>query len=187
MSKQAKWKMKDRELVKQYQQGDRNAFDELVKRHYPQTYRLFHRMAGDAMLADDLCQETYIRVYRGLKRFRFRSEFTTWLYRISINVANNHFRREKIKKLFFSEKEYEGSTDTDESFTEQTDHNLWQAIQKLPRKQRMVIIFRIFQQLPFKDVADVIGISENSAKVNYHYAIKNLKGQLSVGSLGKVT
>ena len=80
--------MIDRELVERFQNGEQIAFDELVKRHYAETFSLFMRMAGDEMLADDLCQETYLRVYRGLTQFRNESEFTTWLYRISINVAS---------------------------------------------------------------------------------------------------
>ena len=91
--------MKDRELVERFQNGEKSAFDGLVKRHYAGTFSFFMRMAGDEMLADDLCQETYFRVYRGLMRFRNESEFTTWLYRISINVANSHFRKEKLRKI----------------------------------------------------------------------------------------
>ncbi|MFQ6608745.1 MAG: RNA polymerase sigma factor [Fidelibacterota bacterium] len=170
--------MTDRELVKRFQNGEEGAFDQLVKRHYANTFSLFMRMSGDKMLSDDLCQETYLRVFRGLARFRLEAEFTTWLYRISVNVANSHFRREKLRNIFVRDTNVEHHPTRENPEFEWVHNGLWPAIEKLPKKQRMVIILRSFQQLPFREVGDIMGISENSAKVNYHYAVNNLRKQL---------
>jgi len=84
--------MKDGDLVKRFQNGEEQAFDELVKKHYSTTHNLLVRLSGNSMDADDLCQETFIRVYRSLRKFKAQSQFSTWLYRIATNVANSHHR-----------------------------------------------------------------------------------------------
>jgi RNA polymerase sigma-70 factor (ECF subfamily) len=170
--------MKDRELVERFQNGEKSAFDELVKRHYAETFSLYMRMAGDEMLADDLCQETYLRVYRGLTRFRNESAFSTWLYRISVNVANSHFRKENSER-FSSVTQKLNATQREKSRT--TSGRMpgsGQAIKKLPKKQRTVVMLRTFQQLPFREVAKIMDITENSAKVNFHHAVSNLRKEL---------
>jgi RNA polymerase sigma factor (sigma-70 family) len=85
--------MKDGDLVIRFQNGEEQAFDELVRKHYPTTLNLLVRLAGNRMDADDLCQETFIRAYRSLRKFKAKSQFSTWLYRIAVNVANTHHRR----------------------------------------------------------------------------------------------
>ena len=170
--------MRDRELVKRFQNGDEEAFDELVKRHYTSTLGLLSRLSGNSMDGDDLCQEVFIRVYRGLKRFKSQSQFSTWLYRISVNVANSHHRKEKVRKLFFSGHEPENLPEVEPAEPRELDPEMWDAIQQLPQKQKMVLTLRIFQELRFKEVAAILDMTENSAKVNYHHAIKRLKERL---------
>lgn len=167
--------MTDNELIQRFKDGDSKSFDELVKRYYPESYRFFSRMVWDPMDVDDLCQETYLRVFKGLGKFRQESQFSTWLYRISINVANSYFRKQRLAQIlaFGTKVEAVHSDGSDENLSFRKE--LWNAIAKLPKKQKMVLILRTFQQLTFKEVAGVIGMSENSAKVNYHHAIKRLK------------
>lgn len=172
--------MTDFELIKQFQAGEKGAFDELVKRHYPTTFAMFSRMLREEMSANDLCQETYIKVYKGLKKFRFKSEFTTWLYRISINVANNHFKKQKVREFLSLDRGEDPITEVSSESDFELSPYLWKAIAKLSRKQKMVLILHVFQGLPFKEVAGVMEMTENSAKVNYHYAIKNLKSIFGV-------
>lgn len=169
--------MTDEQLVQRFQQGDKGAFDELVTRHLPNTYRLFLRMAGDRMEADDLCQETYIRVHRGLKSFRLESSFSTWLYRISINVANSFFRKRRLRQALF--RPVDPNTYSSQGEEPQTVFpGLWMAVGRLPRKQREVVILRVFQGLPFKEVGGILEMTENSAKVNFYHAVKNLREYL---------
>ncbi|MBH31314.1 MAG: hypothetical protein CMG71_04900 [Candidatus Marinimicrobia bacterium] len=167
--------MRDRELVKRFQNGDEEVFDELVKRHYTSTLGLLTRLSGNRMDGDDLCQEVFIRVYRGLKGYKFQSKFSTWLYRISINVANSHHRKEKVRKLFFTNHEPENLPEDEPPEPRELDPELWQAIQNLPQKQKTVLTLRIFQELRFKQIAAILDMTENSAKVNYHHSVKKLK------------
>lgn len=167
--------MNDSELVRRFQDGDEQAFDELVEKHYTPTLGLLTRLSGNSMDGDDLCQEAFIRVYRGLRKFKSQSEFSTWLYRISVNVANSHHRKEKVRRVFSSGHEPENLPEVESAEPRELDPELWEAIQDLPRKQKMVLTLRIFQELPFREVAAILNMTENSAKVNYHHAIKRLK------------
>src|SRR6058998_382807 len=81
------------ELVAAARDGDRDAFDELVRATYADTYTLAYRLTGDEEDARDVVQESYLRAYRGLKRFRGDAQFTTWLYRITANCASTHLGR----------------------------------------------------------------------------------------------
>ena len=170
--------MKDGDLVKRFQNGEEQAFDELVKKHYSTTHNLLVRLSGNSMDADDLCQETFIRVYRSLRKFKAKSQFSTWLYRIAVNVANTHHRKEKTRQLFSFHHSPEAMADDDPIEPRKLDPEMWDAIHNLPQKQKMVLTLRIFQELPFKEVASILNMSENSAKVNYHHAIQRLKEKL---------
>lgn len=167
--------MSDKELIQRFQDGDEEGFNELVKRYYPQSYQFFFRMVRDPMDAEDLCQETFLRVYKGLKKFKSKSLFSTWLYRISVNVVNSFFRRWRLTNILTSEKNVEQIAIEETNENRDFDSTIWKTVQKLPRKQKQVLILRIFQQLSFREVGGILGISENSAKVNYHHAINKMK------------
>ncbi|MDP6578887.1 MAG: sigma-70 family RNA polymerase sigma factor [Candidatus Marinimicrobia bacterium] len=170
--------MKDGDLVIRFQNGEEQAFDELVKRHYSTTHNLLVRLSGNSMDADDLCQETFIRVYRSLRKFKAQSQFSTWLYRIAVNVANSHHRKEKVRQLLSFGNDPETMAVDESTEPRELDPEMWDAIHNLPQKQKMVLTLRIFQELPFKEVASILNMSENSAKVNYHHAIQRLKERL---------
>ncbi len=170
--------MKDIDLVKRFQNGEEQAFDELVKKHYSTTHNLLIRLSGNSMDADDLCQETFIRVYRSLRKFKAKSQFSTWLYRIATNVANSHHRKEKVRQLLSFGNDPETMAVDEPTEPRELDPEMWDAIHNLPQKQKMVLTLRIFQELPFKEVASILNMSENSAKVNYHHAIQRLKERL---------
>ena len=170
--------MKDIDLVKRFQNGEEPAFDELVKKYYSTTHNLLIRLSGNSMDADDLCQETFIRVYRSLRKFKAQSQFSTWLYRIAVNVANSHYRKEKVRQLLSFGNDPETMAVEEPTEPRELDPEMWDAIHNLPQKQKMVLTLRIFQELPFKVVASILNMSENSAKVNYHHAIERLKERL---------
>ena len=170
--------MKDGDLVKRFQNGEEQAFDELVRKHYPTTLNLLVCLAGNRMDADDLCQETFIRAYRSLRKFKAKSQFSTWLYRIAVNVANTHHRKEKTRQFLSFGHDPEAIAAADPIEPRKLDPEMWDAINSLPQKQKMVLTLRIFQELPFKVVASILNMSENSAKVNYHHAIQRLKESL---------
>lgn len=154
---------------------DEHAFNNLVHENHRQIYLLFRRMVGDQAEADDLTQETFIKVYQSLPKFRHESSIRTWIYRIAINKGLNYLRRMKIRQtlgLEYVDKEMEHS----ESKSHEASRSLLRpAVAKLPPRQQMVVILRSFQELSFREIAVILNMTENSAKVNYSHALKNLR------------
>jgi len=168
----------DKELIKEFQGGSQNAFNLLVKRHLPDTYGFFIKFTADISEAEDLAQDVFIRMYKALKKFRFESEFKTYLYRANVNMSNSYLRRNKWRNILHLDQVQEPAyTDTSQE-DEWRRKELWDGISKLPSKQRKVVSMRIAQEMPYKEIALVLGINENSAKVSYHHGIKSLKGIL---------
>ena len=165
----------DHDLIHQYQNGNRAAYDEIVRRHISNTIGFFYTITGDRMAAEDLAQDVFLKLFSHLKRFRFESAFTTYLYRINVNTANTWLKRSKWKALLhLDQAPDQGERDT-ELEQEWTRKELWDAVAKLPNKQRTVVMMRIAQELPYKDIAEITGMSEGTAKGNFHHAVTTLK------------
>ena len=165
----------DNELIKEFQEGKETAFNELVDRYLSSTYGFFTKFTNSKEEAEDLAQDVFIKMYKALKKFRFESEFKTYLYRANINMSNTYLRRNKWKNMLhldqISEPEYIDTTNEDKWKRKE----LWNAIARLPKIQRMVVTMRTTENLPYKEIAKIMNISENSAKVNYHHAVESLK------------
>ena len=165
----------DNELIKEFQEGKEAAFNELVDRYLSSTYGFFTKFTDSKEEAEDLAQDVFIKMYKALKKFRFESEFKTYLYRANINMSNTYLRRNKWKNMLhldqISEPQYIDTTNEDKWKRKE----LWDAIARLPKIQRMVVTMRTTENLPYKEIAKIMNISENSAKVNYHHAVESLK------------
>ena len=168
----------DEELIKEFQNGSEEAFNELVKRHLRDTYGFFIKFTSDPIEAEDLAQDVFIKMYKALKKFKFQSKFKTYLYRANINMSNTYFKRNKWRNLLHLDQAPEPIYMDTSNEDEWKRNELWNAVSKLPSRQRMVVTMRISDEMPYKDIAKLMGISENSAKVNYHHAVKALKDQL---------
>ncbi|HIB32480.1 MAG TPA: sigma-70 family RNA polymerase sigma factor [Candidatus Marinimicrobia bacterium] len=173
----------DHELIQEFQEGQDGAFDELVKRHLPSVFGFFINVTRDEMAAEDLAQDVFLKLYKHLKNFRFESAFTTYLYRININTANSWMSRNKWKNLLHLDQAPDRGERDDSAESEWTRRELWDAIGRLPKKQRMVVMMRIAQELPYKDIAEITDMTVGSAKVNYHHAVKKLKELLNDESI----
>ena len=165
----------DNELIKDFQRGSDKAFNELVARHLSNTYGFFRKFTDSNEEAEDLAQNIFIKMYKSLKKFRFESEFKTYLYRANVNMSNTYLRRTKWKNMLhldqISEPDYIDTTNEDEWKRKE----LWDAIARLPKIQRMVVTMRTAENLPYKEIAKIMNISENSAKVNFYHAVEALK------------
>eukprot|EP01156_Anaeramoeba_ignava_P002125 Anaeramoba_ignava/a217630_5.p1 GENE.a217630_5~~a217630_5.p1 ORF type:complete len:146 (+),score=32.70 a217630_5:219-656(+) len=128
--------------------------------------------------ADDLTQETFIKVYKNLDKFEGNSKMFTWIYRIAVNTGINYLRKQKVKNYLGLENIDLRADEEKKDLSLETKSILQKAIKKLPVKQQMVIILRSLQEMSYKDVAQIMNISVNSAKVNYSHALKNLKEKL---------
>jgi RNA polymerase sigma-70 factor (ECF subfamily) len=171
------------ELVAAARDGDRDAFDELVKVTYMETYTLAFRLTGDEEDARDVVQESYLRAFRGLKRFRGDAQFSTWMYRITANCAATHLGKRKRHR-------HDDLTD-DIAIDEQIAANpearvdavavrdrLQEALRELPPRLRAVVVLRDIYDLPHETIAAELGISESAAKVRLHRARRKLRDEV---------
>ena len=165
----------DRELIEEFQRGSDAAFNELVRRYLDLVYHFFQKITPDKMEAEDLAQTVFIKLFKALKKFRFESEFNTYLYRVNINTANTYFKRNKWRNMLHLDQVPDpGYVETSQE-RQWRKEEIWAAVSQLPKKQRLVVMMRISQALPFKDIGNILDMTEGSAKVNYHHGIKRVK------------
>jgi len=172
------------ELVAAARNGDHRAFEELVRVTYADTYTLAFRLTGDEEDARDVVQESYLRAFRGLKRFRGDAQFTTWLYRITANCASTHLgRRSRHRHDELVDDAPIQDLDLDHDPQARTETNatrdrLTVALRELPPRLRAVVVLRDVYDLPHEAIAAELGISESAAKVRLHRARKKLRESL---------
>jgi RNA polymerase sigma-70 factor, ECF subfamily len=171
-------------LVDAARGGDRAAFDELVRVTSAETYTLAYRLVGDEEDAKDVVQETYLRAYRGLARFRGDAQFSTWLYRITANCAATHLgrrRRHRHEELPDDEAVVDADPSRDPELRAAAGaarDELTAALADLPPRLRAVIVLRDIYDLPHEAIAAELGISTSAAKVRLHRARRKLREQL---------
>ena len=127
------------------------------------------------MVAEDLSQDVFMKLYKNLKNFRHESSFSTYLYKINMNTANTWITRNKWKNILHIDQIPDRGEIDRTNEEEWKRKELWDGISKLPKKQRTVVMLRISDSLSYKEISDITGMSKGSAKVNYHHAIKRLK------------
>jgi len=172
------------DLVAAARGGDRAAFDELVRLTSAETYTLAHRLVGNEEDARDVVQETYLRAYRGIGRFRGDAKFSTWLYRITANCAATQLGRRKRHRhdeLVDDDPVPDPSADRDPLARAEASNlreRLNAAIEELPDTLRSVLVLRDVYDLPHEAIATELGISESAAKVRLHRARRQLRERL---------
>jgi RNA polymerase sigma-70 factor (ECF subfamily) len=172
------------ELVVAARDGDQLAFEQLVTATYAGTYPLAYRLTGDEEDARDVVQESYLRAFRGLKRFRGDAQFTTWLYRITANCASTHLgrrSRHRHDELLDDSPIAETNPDLDPQARNDASalrDRLNVALRQLPPRLRAVVVLRDVYDLPHEAIAAELGISESAAKVRLHRARRKLREHL---------
>lgn len=172
------------ELVALAKEGDHAAFEELVRVTYQDTYTLALRLTGDEEDARDVVQETYLRAYRGLRRFRGDSAFSTWLYRITANCSSNQLRR-RVRHRHDDLDDVPAPVERDPALdpvgradAAELKDRIEEALLELPAKLRAVVILRDVYDLSHQAIAEELGITESAAKVRLHRARRKLKERL---------
>ena len=169
----------DNELIQKFQNGDEKAFDQLVRNNLNNVFGFFMKVTRDEMSAEDLTQDVFMKLYKNLKNFRHESDFSTYLYRINSNTVNSWITRNKWKNLLHLDQAPDKGEYDIKNETEWTKEELWNEISKLPNKQRRVMILRITDSLSYSEISKITGMSEGTAKVNFHHGLKKLKEVLS--------
>ena len=174
------------DLVALAKEGDQQAFEELVRRTYSDSYTLALRLTGDEDDARDVVQESYLRAYRGLKRFRGDAQFTTWLYRITANCASNQLRRRTRHRHEELDEDSGPVMDADHDPAVLADAadlraRVEGALALLPPRLRAVVVLRDVYDLPHEAIAAELGISVSAAKVRLHRARRKLRSEVFPG------
>lgn len=166
----------DAGFVERFRAGDARAFDELVRKYQRAIYGLALRYVKDADDAKDVAQRAFVRAFQAIGGFRAGASFKTWLYRIAINLALNHLRDRKVKVSVDEHRSLAvDAVGTVRLQDAEMQAKLRAAVEKLPAKQRLVLELRVYEELPFREVAEIARCSENAAKVNYHHAVNALR------------
>lgn len=159
------------------------AFNLLVRRYQERLYRVIRRMVIDDETAQDLLQETFVKAWRNLDKFRADAKLSTWLYRIATNEALSHLRKQK-RRFFQPIEDVEGqlARQVDQTLGPDADHieqKLQHAILRLPERQRMVFQLRYYDEMPYEDMAELLSLSVGALKASYHHAVKKIEAYVT--------
>jgi RNA polymerase sigma-70 factor (ECF subfamily) len=182
-------RLDDHELVSLYINGEEKAFEELLLRHKEKIYRFIYLKVKDKALCDDLFQETFVKIINTLKLGSYNEEgkFLPWSMRIAHNLVIDHFRRSNkvrmisesssLKENFniFSVLSCETKNVEEQLMHDELEHQMVDLIDYLPQSQKDILKMRIFQDLSFKDIAEMEDISINTALGRMRYALINLR------------
>ncbi len=178
--------LNDNELVQKFIEGDQNSLEILIRRHKSRVFSYILLIVKNQELAEDIFQETFIKVIRSLKRGKYidNGKFVSWVLRISHNLVIDHFRKEKLKGTIsndnseidiFNSKKFSEDTIEDQLVTNQILSEVRELIKELPDDQQQVIYMRHYMELSFKEIADQTGVSINTALGRMRYALINLR------------
>ena len=167
----------DLNLITRTEAGEREAFNDLVRKYQKPLYALLYRMVGNPEDASDLLQKALVKAFTGLKSFERRSTFKTWLYQIAINLAKNVYRdRARIEQVPIDNVVIRRNPRTIENLIIKENRQLLrQALANLPEKQRITLMLRVQEEKKFEEIADIMGCSLGTAKANFHHAVQKLK------------
>jgi RNA polymerase sigma-70 factor, ECF subfamily len=182
----------DAEVMLRVKSGDQSAFDYLVQKYRRPLVSFMYRMARNSTVAEDLAQEVFLRVYRSRENYEATAKFTTWLYRIATNLAVNHARdtRHERPEVMVSLDEPDEETGTTLDVADGTisaEEGLVRRermlairskVEALPERQKLAVMMHKYQQMDYKQIADVLKLSESATKSLLFRAYESLREQL---------
>jgi RNA polymerase sigma-70 factor, ECF subfamily len=188
----------DEALMVRFQSGDRAAFAVLVRRHQSPLYNFALRQLRSGSAAEEVVQDAFVRVVHNAAEFKHASRFSTWLYTITRNLCIDHVRKRALRNhpsLDESKRDGRGSGGEGPTLGERTADSranveraavtveirerLLAAVDELPDEQREVFLLREVSNVPFKEIAEIVGVPENTVKSRMRYALERLQAALS--------
>jgi len=180
-------------LILKAQSGDKEAFNKLVSLWYKRIYNYAFKYAGSHDIAMDITQNTFIAVHNKIAQLRDVRSFKPWLYRIAINCSHEELRKQKrISGIsldsVFSDDGDERKIEIEDDIRYQPDAKLQRqelaelimaGLQTLSEEQRLVVIMKEYEGLKFREIAETLDISENTAKSRLYYGLKHLRSKLA--------
>ena len=181
----------NKELVRQAQAGDLGAFAELTHRYQGKIYGLVYNMTSNKEDAEDLVQEVFIKAFQSINRFRGKSSFYTWIYRIAINKAINFLKKRK-RRMGYSLDDVENGIERDPAYVElvstktprrdvsihELQEKLNKALMVLSEKHRTVVVLHDIQGIPHEEIAKMTGCSPGTVRSRLFYARRQLQVEL---------
>lgn len=188
----------DEALMLAYKAGDVRAFETLVRRHRGAVFNFLLRLSNNRQRAEDLLQETWLKVIRNAGTYEAKAKFTTWVYTIARNQCMDALRKDSYRKADSLEAPVGGGEDerslgervpTADAAPDRAAHAaevrpvLARALAKLPAEQREVFVLREYHGVQFKEIAEVTGVPENTVKSRMRYALESLRRQLAAAGV----
>lgn len=176
----------DDRLVAAFANGNNQAFDILLERHNSRIFNYINNMVRDSDLANDLFQETFVKAITTIKQGRYNADgkFASWISRIAHNAVIDHFRQEKTESAvstdeadydILNRRELADDTIEDLLIDRSIRDDIRHLVRSLPAEQRQVLVMRYYRNLSFKEIAELTGVSINTALGRMRYAILNLR------------
>jgi RNA polymerase sigma-70 factor (ECF subfamily) len=172
-------------LVHNYVEGDENALTILINRHQSKIFGFIYSKIADRDISNDIFQDTFIKVIKTLKSKSYNEEgkFLPWVMRIAHNLIIDHFRRNKKMPMYRETEEFSiFSIMSDDSLTienkiiqDQVEVDLRKLIEELPADQKEVLVMRMYQDMSFKEISEITGVSINTALGRMRYALMNMR------------
>jgi len=182
-----KIKLKDKELVKKFIEGDKSALEVLIKRHKERVYTYIFFIVKNEKLAEDIFQDTFIKVIKSLRKGKYNEQgvFVSWVIRIAHNLTIDYFRKDSRMPTYsndvnseidiFNSKKFSEETIEDEMIKKQIAVDVRNLVEELPDEQKEVILLRHFGNLSFREIAEQTNVSINTALGRMRYALINLR------------
>ncbi|MDW7679009.1 MAG: RNA polymerase sigma factor [bacterium] len=185
--------MTDAQIMLQVKNGDAKAFEQLVEKYKLPIINFCLRFSGNKDDAEDLAQDVFVRVFQAAERYEDRAKFSTWLYRIAVNLCLNHQRRKKLITFLSLDRNHHDSSERSSdnlealfsSSTPEREYELkeqqrlvQQAINSLPENQKTVVILYRYHNLSYQEIAKILNISISAVESRLHRAKLNLKKRL---------
>lgn len=169
------------ELILRSQNGERNAFSELVRTHARGVFNVVYRMCGDALIAEDAAQETFIRAWQNISSYRPQTSLRNWLYRIAFNAGTDMLRKDKrVLPGDIDEMQLPDDRPGPESLASQNERTVLvqKAILSLPDASRAVLVLKEYEGMSYREIADALDIPIGTVMSRLNYARKLLKEKL---------
>lgn len=184
----------DHELVKQFIRGKQSSIETLIKRHKDKVYTYIFLMVKNEHLANDIFQDTFIKVIKSLEsgKYQENGKFISWVIRIAHNLIIDYFRKEKQMKTYsndeyetdlFNSNKFSEKTIEDNIIRDQVCNDVRKLVDFLPEEQKEVVLLRHYVGLSFKDIAEQTNVSINTALGRMRYALINLRKMIEEKNL----
>ena len=166
----------DFSLIKQFIEGDESVFSVLMQKHKEKVRSIVYLTLGNATQVDDIAQDVFLMVFKNLAHFRFECQFTTWLYRITVNKCRDYLRKMKIRSIFIPLKENDDSLNyTPDAENKEVKEIVRKAIAKLPDKLRIPLLLKDIEGFSYQEIADFVECELGTVKSRIFRARENLK------------